>query len=75
MVILARMIQIQSFTFNPFDENTYVLFDESKEAVIIDPGCYEKEEQAELGDFINEEKAHNKIAFKHTLSYRSCSRK
>lgn len=47
------MIQIHRFTFNPFQENTYVLYDETKECIIIDPGCYEKEEQKELEDFIN----------------------
>ena len=47
------MIQIHQFTFNPFQENTYVLYDETKECIIIDPGCYEKEEQKELEDFIN----------------------
>lgn len=36
-------------------ENTYVLFDELKEAVIIDPGCYEPEEQEMLTDFIAEQ--------------------
>ncbi len=46
------MVQIQCFTFNSFEENTYVLFDETGEAVIIDPGCYDKEEQQELKDFI-----------------------
>ena len=35
------MIKIQKFTFNPFQENTYLLFDETKECIIIDPGCYE----------------------------------
>jgi len=50
------MIQIQSFTFNPFQENSYILFDETKEAVIIDPGCYEREEQKELREFIEREK-------------------
>ena len=50
------MIQIQSFTFNPFQENSYVLFDETGEAVVIDPGCYEKEEQTELQEFISEKK-------------------
>ncbi|NOT75618.1 MAG: MBL fold metallo-hydrolase [Cyclobacteriaceae bacterium] len=49
------MIQIQSFTFNPFEENMYILFDETKEAVIIDPGCYEPEEQTELKKFISKE--------------------
>ena len=46
------MITIQSFTFNPFEENMYVLFDETREAVIIDPGCYTREEQNELSAFI-----------------------
>ena len=43
---------IQTFVFNPFSENTYVVFDETKEAVIIDPGCYEPTEKAELDQFI-----------------------
>lgn len=47
-------MQIQSFVFNPFYENTYVLFDDSKEAIIIDPGCYEKREKDQLSDFIKE---------------------
>lgn len=49
------MIQIQGFTFNPFEENTYILFDESKECVIIDPGCFNSAEQKELAEFIREE--------------------
>jgi hydroxyacylglutathione hydrolase len=47
------MIHVQSFTFNPFQENTYILYDETKECVIIDPGCYEKEEKEELTSFID----------------------
>jgi len=46
------MMQIQSFTFNPFAENTYVLFDETHECVIIDPGCYTENERMELDEFI-----------------------
>jgi len=46
------MLKIQEFTFNPFQENTYVLYDETKEAVIIDPGCYEDDEKSELVEFI-----------------------
>ena len=46
------MIQIKKFVFNPFMENTYVVYDESLEAIIIDPGCYEREEQEELSEFI-----------------------
>jgi hydroxyacylglutathione hydrolase len=46
------MLQIQSFEFNPFQENTYILFDETNECVIIDPGCYDRDEQVELSSFI-----------------------
>lgn len=46
------MIQIASFTFNPFQENTYVLYDETNECVIIDPGCYNERERQTLRDFI-----------------------
>jgi len=46
------MLQVQSFVFNPFEENTYVLYDETKECVIIDPGCYDGDEKKELLDYI-----------------------
>ncbi|HAI74668.1 MAG TPA: MBL fold hydrolase [Microscillaceae bacterium] len=46
------MIQVQSFTFNPFQENTYVLFDETRQALIIDPGCNSSAEQQILTNFI-----------------------
>lgn len=45
-------IQVQQFTFNPFQENTYVVYSDNKDAVIIDPGCYERHEEQELADFI-----------------------
>lgn len=48
------MMQVKQFVFNPFMENTYVLYDETYECVIIDPGCYDKEEQNELVEFIRE---------------------
>jgi hydroxyacylglutathione hydrolase len=46
------MINIKQFTFNPYQENTYVLFDETGECVIIDPGMYEPAEQNEFVAFI-----------------------
>ena len=46
------MIQLAKFTFNPFQENTFVLYDETKECVIIDPGCQSKEEKDYLFNFI-----------------------
>ncbi|MFY0608153.1 MAG: MBL fold metallo-hydrolase [Cyclobacteriaceae bacterium] len=49
------MMEIKSFVFNPFYENTYLLWDETKEAIIIDPGCYEKYEQEELKSFISQQ--------------------
>ena len=48
------MIQIKVFVFNPFSENTYVLFDETLEAIVIDPGCYESAEQDELVSYIKD---------------------
>ncbi|MCB0430032.1 MAG: MBL fold metallo-hydrolase [Flavobacteriales bacterium] len=46
------MIQIQSFTFNPFQENTFVVYDQTRECLIIDPGCSDASERDELTDFI-----------------------
>jgi hydroxyacylglutathione hydrolase len=48
-------MKIKSFTFNPFQENTYVVYDETKECMIIDPGCYTDIERAELRRFITSE--------------------
>lgn len=48
------MTQVESFTFNPFQENTYVLFDETNECVIIDPGCSDERERNILKGFIDE---------------------
>ena len=50
------MTQITSFTFNDFQENTYIVFDETKECVIIDPGCYSPQEKDELAKFIDDMK-------------------
>ena len=46
------MLNVKKFTFNPFSENTYVVTDEFKNAVIIDPGCYYKAEQNELDNYV-----------------------
>ena len=37
-------MQIQKFIFNPFQENCYILWDSTKECIIIDPGCYDENE-------------------------------
>ena len=46
------MIAIQSFVFNAFQENTYIISDETKECVIVDPGCYDDDEKKVLADYI-----------------------
>ncbi len=48
------MVQVQSFTFNPFQENTFVLWDSSQECIIIDAGCFGSTENNELKDFIHQ---------------------
>jgi glyoxylase-like metal-dependent hydrolase (beta-lactamase superfamily II) len=47
---------IDVFTFNPFQENTYLLSDDSGDCIIIDPGCYEPREKEELQRFIDDRK-------------------
>jgi glyoxylase-like metal-dependent hydrolase (beta-lactamase superfamily II) len=49
---IAKMITVKSFTCNPFSEKSYVLFDESKECVIIDPGFSNPQEESQLTTFI-----------------------
>ncbi len=50
------MIHIETLTFNPFQENTYVMYDDGGACMIVDPGCYEPSEQQELVDFISKKK-------------------
>lgn len=57
-------MQIKRFTFNPFDENTYILFDETKNCVIIDAGNSNEEESSELSSFILK----NKLMPKYLLN-------
>lgn len=42
------MLSVKTFTFSPLQENTCLLYNEKKEACIIDPGCYFPEEKHEL---------------------------
>jgi len=48
------MLKLKSFVFSPIQENTYLLFNEFNDCMIIDPGCYFPEEQDELKDFITQ---------------------
>lgn len=47
------MISSQVFNFNPFQENTYVLFNDDHKAIIIDPGCSNSDEENQLSAFIS----------------------
>ena len=46
------MITVKQFTFNDFQENTYILSDPSLETIIIDPGCNTGEEMQLVEDYI-----------------------
>ncbi len=48
------MLHVQPFTFNPVQENTYIIYNEKKQCAIIDPGCYFASEEKALVDFIEE---------------------
>lgn len=47
-------MHIHAFTFNPFQENTYVIWDDGGACAIIDPGCFDSRERAELESFIDQ---------------------
>ena len=47
------MLEVKKFVFSPVEENTYVVYNESLDCCIIDPGCYFSNERNELKDFID----------------------
>jgi hydroxyacylglutathione hydrolase len=51
-----KPMKIKVFVFNLFQENTYVLYDETGECVIVDPGCFDPDEEEELSRFLENEK-------------------
>ena len=58
------MITIKQFTFNFFGENTYLLYDETKEAILIDCGCITPDEGETLSGFLE----NNGLTLKRLLS-------
>jgi len=46
------MAQVKVFENNPFQENTYILYDETGDCAIIDPGMYTATEQNAVINFI-----------------------
>lgn len=56
------MVRVKIFTFNLFDENTFVLWDdETKEAAVVDPGISSIEEQKTFTDFMTNQKLNIKF--------------
>ncbi len=47
------MLQLESLVFNPFSENTFIIHDETKECVIVDPGCSNAAEEDRLFGYID----------------------
>lgn len=50
------MLYLKAFTFNPFQENTYIIYDDALTAFIIDPGNSSASEDEEIRKFITEKK-------------------
>jgi hydroxyacylglutathione hydrolase len=50
------MLTVKSFEFSPIQENTYILYNEFNDCIIIDPGCYYDAEKDKLVAFIAENK-------------------
>lgn len=47
------MIHAVKFVFNPFQVNTYLIYNGSKEAFVVDPACYDDSEKKVLSDYID----------------------
>ena len=47
-------MKIEKFTFNAFSENTFIVSDNTKECIIIDPGCYNQHEKNELAKYVTD---------------------
>lgn len=48
------MLKVHSFIFGPFQENTYVLHDQTGQGIVVDPGCYDPDEQKSLTAYIKD---------------------
>ena len=58
-------MQVKSLTFNPFQENTYIIYDKTKQCIIIDPGCYENSEKTELVNFIESNNLNTSVGWRN----------
>lgn len=65
-------MKLKTFVFNPVEENTYLLYDETGECIIIDAGCFYPEEKAELKQFIEEKQLTVKRLINTHLHFDHC---
>jgi hydroxyacylglutathione hydrolase len=45
-------VEIKTFSFNPFQVNCYLIYNESGKCIIVDASCYEESEKEELSSFM-----------------------
>ena len=57
------MLKTKCFCFNAFGENTYVVYDETGECAVVDPGNSNAYEAQQLYDFFDENKLTLKTIF------------
>ena len=50
--LIGTMISLKIFVFNPFQVNAYLLYDDTKECIIIDPACSTQAEFDVIDSFI-----------------------
>ncbi len=55
------MVSIKTFVCNPYQENTYILYDETGSCAIIDPGMYGNKEEEAIVSFIKDNKLRPEI--------------
>ena len=67
-----NMIQIKILTFNPFQTNTYVLWDETKEAIIIDSSFSTEQEYETFKSFVDAESLHIKGVYNTHCHFDHC---
>lgn len=69
-------MHIYSFTNNPFQENTYILYDDSQEAILIDCGAFNATEEQAIATFVEMQQlkvvklVHTHLHLDHIFGYR-----
>ena len=62
---MPGMLQIKSFTFGPFETNTYVVSDEQGHVLLIDPACSNEYERQQLLNYLSSFNFHLSILATH----------